>query len=771
MASRTHDADLVVTGKVTQTGTPSASGDLVTKAYADSLAVGGTTALKMGGFALGTVISATPSDDMARVTAIVPGGWIRIDLEWATVQAGGSSSWSWYQDARVAAATAAGLKVMLVLGYAPSWANGGSGDSKVPHLEANIAAYQTFCYEAAKHYLPLGVSTYEIWNEANITTFWKPTPDVEAYVKRCLIPGANGVRQAGTELTKTTTVLPAGTAAATIGTATTRTITNKALTSGVATLTTSVAHGYTAGRVAEVTGVDSTFNGTYMIVSTPNSTTFTYNKLGATNVTSVASGGSVMSSTTGGVNLNIDPRLWYKGIYTYGGKNYMDALNVHTYTWPFPPTENSGMAAGSFSPNQWNPMMQVPDIRATMVTNGDSAKRIWNTEVGYPTRNAEPTYPAASHGGWESWADLPGLIPQVFSTWFSMGEYAGPLMWYQLRDKTIEASYAGNVENGFGIMDNGGTSKSTAVSVITTQFAAYANDPLKGTGGAAVAASSVTFNPVSTIAATNVQAAIEEMLAEAVGGGTPAASAVTFSPTGTIAATNVQAAIAEVASESAASGTKMSELPTILSDAIATNDKVLVLDISDTTMAASGSNKTAEIQELMKRVAPVVNASVSNQTGFATDTYLAGSSILIPSARLQAKSIYRCKFNVSKTGAGTVAPVIIVRFGTAGTTADTARATLTFPAQTAVIDEGFFDLTVVFRTVGSGTTAVIQATANLAHRLSVTGLSTGVSPTVTATSSGFDSTVASSIIGISVNGGTSAAWTVNSVIAEMSNLL
>lgn len=166
------------------------------------------------------------------------------------------------------------------------------------------------------------------------------------------------------------------------------------------------------------------------------------------------------------------------------------------------------------------------------------------------------------------------------------------------------------------------------------------------------------------------------------------------------------------------------------------------------------------------------NASVANQgAGFAADTYLTGSSIAISAGSLIAKSMYRCIFNVSKTAAGTATPIINLRFGTAGSTADTSRGTLTFPLQTAAIDNGMFEVWAVFRTVGGGTAAVLQSVASLTHALSITGFSTSVSPTVAATSGGFDSTVANSIIGLSVNGGTAAAWTVNMVQAELFNLV
>jgi hypothetical protein len=66
---------------------------------------------------------------------------------------------------------------------------------------------------------------------------------------------------------------------------TTQIISNKALTSNVATITTSAPHGYTAGQTVTIAGVGAPFDGTYVIASVPTSTTFTYAKT-ATDVTS-----------------------------------------------------------------------------------------------------------------------------------------------------------------------------------------------------------------------------------------------------------------------------------------------------------------------------------------------------------------------------------------------------------------------------------------------------------------------------------------------------
>jgi len=57
-----------------------------------------------------------------------------------------------------------------------------------------------------------------------------------------------------------------------------RTITNVALTSNVATITTALAHGYSTGDSVTVDASNNTFDGAYVITGTPTTTTFTYAK-------------------------------------------------------------------------------------------------------------------------------------------------------------------------------------------------------------------------------------------------------------------------------------------------------------------------------------------------------------------------------------------------------------------------------------------------------------------------------------------------------------
>lgn len=156
-------------------------------------------------------------------------------------------------------------------------------------------------------------------------------------------------------------------------------------------------------------------------------------------------------------------------------------------------------------------------------------------------------------------------------------------------------------------------------------------------------------------------------------------------------------------------------------------------------------------------------ASTSSVTGYATDTYLAGSYLKFPFSPIVGTT-YKLTFDVAKTAAGTATPIINIRIGTAGTTADTARNTFTFGAGTAAADTGIFEVIVVFRAVGAS--AITQAIARLTSNLTTTGISNAVKAR-TSTSASFASTTAALGIGASYNGGASASHTVTLVKAEI----
>lgn len=167
------------------------------------------------------------------------------------------------------------------------------------------------------------------------------------------------------------------------------------------------------------------------------------------------------------------------------------------------------------------------------------------------------------------------------------------------------------------------------------------------------------------------------------------------------------------------------------------------------------------------------NCSIAAQgAGFAADTYVTDSDILIPSFGLQARTNILWMISASKTAASTATPAYAIRIGSARTTADTARLTLTGPAQTAIADIGTLQIMVTVRTVAAA--GVIQGTAWWAHRgtaanttTSGTGFANDSTGHVEGTSAGFDnSSLGGQYIGLSIAGGASSAWTITQVRVE-----
>jgi len=105
--------------------------------------------------------------------------WVRVDINWAQIQAGGPSSYDWAAiDRVVRGATQRGMKVLGVIESTPEWARpAGTSATYGP----NPAKYAQFAAEAVERYAAMGVHTYEVWNEPNIVGFWTPAPDPAAY--------------------------------------------------------------------------------------------------------------------------------------------------------------------------------------------------------------------------------------------------------------------------------------------------------------------------------------------------------------------------------------------------------------------------------------------------------------------------------------------------------------------------------------------------------------------------------------------------------------
>jgi polysaccharide biosynthesis protein PslG len=119
--------------------------------------------------------------------------WIRVDADWSYIQPTSQSSFSWSTTDRVVnAATAAGMNVLLVIDDSPSWASstGSGGTFTQP---ASAAAFAAFAAAVAAHYGPMGVHTFEIWNEENVHYFWLPSPNPSFYTSM-LVAAYNAIK-------------------------------------------------------------------------------------------------------------------------------------------------------------------------------------------------------------------------------------------------------------------------------------------------------------------------------------------------------------------------------------------------------------------------------------------------------------------------------------------------------------------------------------------------------------------------------------------------
>lgn len=113
-------------------------------------------------------------------------------------------------------------------------------------------------------------------------------------------------------------------------------ISNKELTSNIATLTTSTVHGFTAGNSVTIVGVDSTFNGTYNIISVPTTTTFTYAKT-ASNVSSTA-----VTPVNTKYAVSLSSNSIFNGTYT------VTAVTSNTFSYA---KTNANISSVAVSPN------------------------------------------------------------------------------------------------------------------------------------------------------------------------------------------------------------------------------------------------------------------------------------------------------------------------------------------------------------------------------------------------------------------------------------
>ncbi len=124
-----------------------------------------------------SVLSQTLNDALAvGVTTI------RLDLGWDDIQPVSASTYNWTNfDKVVQAARSRNLTLLPTLAYTPPWARP-LGCTTAQCAPANPNAFASFAAAASTRYAPMGIHTWEIWNEPNVVDFWQPAPNVAQYV-------------------------------------------------------------------------------------------------------------------------------------------------------------------------------------------------------------------------------------------------------------------------------------------------------------------------------------------------------------------------------------------------------------------------------------------------------------------------------------------------------------------------------------------------------------------------------------------------------------
>lgn len=155
-----------------------------------------------------------------------------------------------------------------------------------------------------------------------------------------------------------------------------------------------------------------------------------------------------------GLNGDISPRTFLKGMYANGAKSSFDALGYHPYSYPAPPN-------AQYSWSGWAQMGDLTtSLRSIMVANGDSYKRIWMTEFGAATNGPGPTptsvtypdYLTANHVDEQLQSQM---VQEAYAATASYN-WAGPLFWYSYKDLSSDTA---DKENFFGLLRADGSKK------------------------------------------------------------------------------------------------------------------------------------------------------------------------------------------------------------------------------------------------------------------------------------------------------------------------
>ena len=111
---------------------------------------------------------------------------IREEIRWTSVEPSkGDFEWGGI-DAKVNKIKSYGIDVLLIIDYGNPWASGSDDDRYVPpeadKFEIFKKSYGDYVYEIVSHYKGK-VKYFEIWNEPDIQSTWRPEPNAKQYTE------------------------------------------------------------------------------------------------------------------------------------------------------------------------------------------------------------------------------------------------------------------------------------------------------------------------------------------------------------------------------------------------------------------------------------------------------------------------------------------------------------------------------------------------------------------------------------------------------------
>lgn len=136
------------------------------------------------GVALGSAVWNSSPDEVRRELELAHDAgahFVRVDVDWSRIEPErGTLDWS-STDQVVDAVIAAGMVPTGLVAYTPRWAaNPADGPPDTHFRPRDPALFARFAETAAIHFRAR-IPVWEVWNEPNLTDFYKPTPNLDEY--------------------------------------------------------------------------------------------------------------------------------------------------------------------------------------------------------------------------------------------------------------------------------------------------------------------------------------------------------------------------------------------------------------------------------------------------------------------------------------------------------------------------------------------------------------------------------------------------------------